>query len=85
MSGMDARRQLKELCSEVVRSELEKGRLKRPRSLRNLKRWITKQVARTAGMRGEEFRSHWARAAMISLASGIFLASGTEGKAIFFC
>jgi len=86
MSGLigaaTAKRELNDLCRELISREIETGRLRRPSSLRRLRRWVAKQVVQRVGLRGENLRMRWRQAALAAiLMSGLVLYSGTEAKA----
>jgi hypothetical protein len=69
------RREISSVCDEAIQRELARGRLKRPRSMRNLKRWLRREVLKREGLNVGRKRLMKA-AAIILMLSGLILSGG---------
>lgn len=71
------RREVRIICDSVIDRELESGRLKRPRSMRNLRRWLRREVIKREGTLRTAGRQRLIKAAAIILMmSGLILSNG---------
>ena len=69
------KRELASVCNEAIEKELSRGRLKRPKSLRNLRRWLKRQLIRQEGTDVSGNRKRFVKAAaIILLLSGLIFA-----------
>jgi hypothetical protein len=69
------KRELASVCNEAIEKELSRGRLKRPESLRNLRRWLKKQLIKQEGIAVSGNRKRFVKAAaIILLLSGLIFA-----------
>lgn len=74
------RRELASICDGVIEKELKRGRLRRPGSMRNLRRWLRREVLKREGLPAPGNRSRLMRAAAIILvSSGMLLFGGPTG------
>ena len=64
------KRELASVCDEAINRELERGRLKRPRSMRNLRRWLRRQLVRQEGTAVSDNRKRFLKAAAVILLLG---------------
>ncbi len=64
------KRELASVCDEAISRELERGRLKRPGSMRNLRRWLRRQLIRQEGSAVIGNRKRFMKAAAIILLLG---------------
>ena len=67
------RRELQLICNDAIDWELEQGRLRRPCSVRNLRRWLRREVIKREGLSAGRQRLMKA-AAIILLISGMIFA-----------
>lgn len=72
------KQELKSICKEVVDREIARGRIKRPNSMRNLRRWLGREVAKREGWCASRERFMKA-AAVLLLMSGLILSGGPTG------
>ena len=66
--------ELKSICKEVVDREIARGRIKRPNSMRDLRRWLGREVAKREGWCASRKRFMKA-AAVLLLMSSLLLSS----------
>ncbi len=64
------KRELASVCDEAISRELERGRLKRPKSMRNLRRWLKKHLIRQEGTAVSGNRKRFLKAAAVILLLG---------------
>lgn len=66
------------ICNDVIEKTFAQGRLKQPKSMRNLRRWLRRQVIKREGMATSSNRNRLMKvASMLLMSSGLFL-SGTQ-------
>ena len=76
------KRELASICSEVIESASTQGKLKQPKSMRNLRRWLRRQVIKREGLSISSNRSRLTRVAtMLLMTSGLLLSSVQSAQA----
>ncbi|MFC1751072.1 FG-GAP-like repeat-containing protein, partial [Pseudomonadota bacterium] len=72
VKGRTKKRELASICNDVIESASTQGKLKHPKSMRNFRRWLRRQVIKREGISNN--RSHLTKvAAMLLMTSGLFL------------
>ena len=74
----EEKRELASICNKVIESASTQGRLMRPKSMRNLRRWLRRQVAKREGMVISSNHSRLTKVASILLMTSGLLLSGIQ-------
>lgn len=77
------RRELRSVCNYVIEKDLKRGRLKRPGSMQNLRRWLMREVLKREGWTAGRERLMKAAAILLML-SGLFLLGAPAAQAATF-
>jgi hypothetical protein len=68
------RRALLSICNQVIERESARGRLKQPKSMRNLRRWLRREVVKREGVPASGNRSRLTKAVLkLLMVSGLLL------------
>lgn len=74
MQKREEKRELASICNQVIESASTQGRLTQPKSMRNLRRWLRRQVIKREGISTSNNRHHLTKvASMLLMTSGLFL------------